>query len=310
MTNDHSASADQPNLKRQRGTAKAPVTRLATQIGQAMAQNKRDDTRERLAALDAVMTKSCDAHERYHVTLDDEEDIDVSQCYQSSVVCDMKELECRVKTWLSEKQSQDEMVRLTEKETATSSLQRILAEIKERRDERSQEKRKISRLIMEQENRLRKELQLQPFQTQEQTQASEIENQAKGRQLAEGWSTLTSSQPPTPTASESSVAQLLELSRQQHQAQVDSMQLPPVDLIKFDGNPLKYWQLMHLFATNVEKDTVPDEEKLTRLHHYTTGHARSAIAHCLYHPVSSVGYAQAMATLKKRFSSPYTISQA
>ena len=68
--NDHSAGAHQPNVKRQRRVAKAAVTRLATQIGQAMAQNKPDDTRERLAALDAVMTKFCDAHERYHVTLD------------------------------------------------------------------------------------------------------------------------------------------------------------------------------------------------------------------------------------------------
>ena len=88
------------------------------------------------------------------------------------------------------------------------------------------------------------------------------------------------------------------------------MRLPPVDLIKFDGDPLKYWQFILLFAIIVEKDSVPDEEKLTRLHHYTTGHAQSPIAHCLYHPLSSVGYAQAMAMLKKRFSSPYTISQA
>ena len=104
------------------------------------------------------------------------------------------------------------MVQLTEKETAASLLQRILAEIKELRDERNQEKREISRLIMEWENRLRKEHQLWPCQSQEQTHASEIEKQAKGRQLAESWSTLTSSQPPPPTASESFVAQLLELS--------------------------------------------------------------------------------------------------
>ena len=139
-----------------------------------MAQNNPDDARERQAAFDAVMTKFCDAHERYHVTLDAEDDLDASQCYQSSVVCDMEELECRVKMWLNEKQSQDEMVQLTEKETAISFLQRILAEKKELRDERNQEKREISRLMMEQENRLRKELQLQPCQTQEQTQASEI----------------------------------------------------------------------------------------------------------------------------------------
>ncbi len=108
--------------------------------------------------------------------------------------------------------------------------------------------------------------------------------------------------------SETTIHQLLQLSRQQYQSQVDSMRLPPADLIKFDGEPLKYWQFMRLFSTIVDKETVSDEEKLTRLHQYTVGKARDAIAHCLYSPDPSRGFRDAMSTLKRRFGSPYTIS--
>ena len=85
------------------------------------------------------------------------------------------------------------------------------------------------------------------------------------------------------------------------------MRLPPTDLIKFDREPLKYWQFMRLFTTVVDKET---DEKLTRLHQYTVGQAREAISHCLYNSDPRVGYANAMAILKRRFGNPYTISQA
>lgn len=50
--------------------------------------------------------------------------------------------------------------------------------------------------------------------------------------------------------------------------------------VKFDREPLKYWQFMRLFSSVIDKETVPDQEKLTRLHQYTVGQARDAISHC------------------------------
>jgi hypothetical protein len=111
-------------------------------------------------------------------------------------------------------------------------------------------------------------------------------------------------------AREDPMIQMLELSRQQLQSQVDCMRLPPTDLIKFDGNPLKYWQFIKLFTSVVDKDTVSDDEKLTRLHQFTEGKAREAITHCLYSVNSSLGYRNALERLKDRFGNPHTISQA
>lgn len=91
---------------------------------------------------------------------------------------------------------------------------------------------------------------------------------------------------------------------------MDSMRLPPADLIKFDGEPLKYWQFMRLFSTAVDKETVPAEEKLTRLLQYTVDRARSAISPCLYNPNASQGYDEALTILRRRFGNPYTIAQA
>ncbi|KAL6461080.1 hypothetical protein MHYP_G00310460 [Metynnis hypsauchen] len=109
---------------------------------------------------------------------------------------------------------------------------------------------------------------------------------------------------------EDSISQLLEFSRQQYQAQVDSLRLPPTDLIKFNGDPLQYWKFMRLFTTMVDKESVAAEEKLTCLHQYTEGKAQDAISHCLYNPNPSAGFKEALERLTTRFGNPHTISQA
>lgn len=64
---------------------------------------------------------------------------------------------------------------------------------------------------------------------------------------------------------ENSICQFLELSKQQHQSHIDSMHLPPVDIIKFEGEPLKNWQFMRLFSYVIDKETVPDRETQSAL---------------------------------------------
>ncbi|XP_013855698.1 uncharacterized protein LOC106511492, partial [Austrofundulus limnaeus] len=120
----------------------------------------------------------------------------------------------------------------------------------------------------------------------------------------------TMTQPSQSPISEDSISQLLEFSRQQYQAQVDSLRLPPTDMIKFNGDPLQYWKFMRLFTTMVDKESVAAEEKLTRLHQYTEGKARDAISHCLYNPDPSAGFKAALERLKTRFGNPHAISQA
>lgn len=298
-------SPDRQTLKRRRGAAKGVITRLSGQVNLSMSQHLLEETEHGLHTLDEAVSRFIKAHELYQNTLEDEDDIDASAGYRTTVIRDVHDLRHAALTWIEEeREAADNLVdqqTMPSEANNLSPLDQIFAELRELRELRLQEKQELSRLMTEQEERLRKELQLQQHQTDRKPQVDEIKTLSQP--------TLGAHQLPSPV-SEQSVIQLLELSRQQHQAHVDSMRLPPTDLIKFDGEPLKYWLFMRLFSTLVDKETVPDEEKLTRLHQYTVGQARDAIAHCLYHPLPSVGYAEAMATLKKRFGNPYTISQA
>ena len=119
------------------------------------------------------------------------------------------------------------------------------------------------------------------------------------------YSTLICHEPPPrlhPSLSpvdEPSISQVLVLCGQQYQSHTDSMCLLPADPINFNWGPLKYWQFIRLFSTIVDKEIVPDEEKLMRLHQYTIRSAREAIAHCSYNPDPEEDFADAMSTLKK-----------
>ena len=75
---------------------------------------------------------------------------------------------------------------------------------------------------------------------------------------------------PTMLASDASslaILQLLQQEQQQQRQLIGAIQLPKVELMKFDGDPVKYWRFIRAFDNSVTND-IDDNSKLTRLLQY------------------------------------------
>ena len=85
--------------------------------------------------------------------------------------------------------------------------------------------------------------------------------------------------------------------------------LPKVEIEKFDGNPLKYFQFMHGFDAHVESCYKDNGRKLDLLFSLCIGEAHRAIEGCFYLPCD-VGYPEAMKRLEERFGQKPVIVEA
>ena len=94
--------------------------------------------------------------------------------------------------------------------------------------------------------------------------------------------------------------------QQKQQQLLDAIQLPHVELMKFDGDPMKYYMFIRSFENSVDKDTIDYNSRLTRLMQYCTGKARcTSECCCVMNPEQ--GYLRAKELLKERFGNFYTI---
>ena len=92
------------------------------------------------------------------------------------------------------------------------------------------------------------------------------------------------------------------------QSLLDAISLPKTTLMKFDGDPMKFWVFMNAFDSCVGTSQVADGVKLNRLQEYCTGKAAKVILPCaLMHP--SEGYARARSLLSEKFGNDYQISE-
>lgn len=277
-------------VKRQRGGAKAAVTRLMTQITTAMNCNQPKDVEIKLAALDEAVVRFHEIHDIYHKSLEDDDDLDASKGYLTSVLRDVQDLQHIVLNWLEDfkpsMESFDASNFQEEQKTLDKSIkpQMSLVDQLSTQFQELQSNKESSVLLAQQEERLRAEFKLQLQQAElemdglkgllklkdaeieENRQKAELTSRIKDFSTPISVNPSLSFRPSFSAVNENSLCQLLELSRQQYQSHVDSMHLPPVDIIKFDGEPLKSWQFIRLFSSVIDKETVPDQEKLTRLH--------------------------------------------
>jgi len=93
------------------------------------------------------------------------------------------------------------------------------------------------------------------------------------------------------------------------QKMLDVVQLPKSELIKFDGDPLRYWVFIRSFEVNVAESSVSSGAKLNRLLNYCTGKALGVIECCAVMDPDD-GYREALSLLKSRFGSQHVISNA
>jgi len=90
---------------------------------------------------------------------------------------------------------------------------------------------------------------------------------------------------------------------------VGLINLPKVEMMTFDGDPLKYWLFMRAFENVIESNTTDNGARLARLLHYCKGKALRVIESCvMLHP--DVGYVRAKELLKSRFGDDFVIAQA
>jgi len=87
----------------------------------------------------------------------------------------------------------------------------------------------------------------------------------------------------------------------------EALQLPRLEAITFDGNPLKYWSFIRGFENSVER-YCSEDMKLMRLMQSTVGKAREVIqCCCVMEPVA--GFSRAKQLLKERFGNEYVITE-
>ncbi|XP_071476662.1 uncharacterized protein [Diadema antillarum] len=101
----------------------------------------------------------------------------------------------------------------------------------------------------------------------------------------------------------------IQMLQQGQQQLVDTLRLPQVQLMKFDGNPLRYWEFWKGFEVSVDRVNVDDTEKLTRLLHYCIGEPRKLLQACVIMPPEQ-GYQKAKQLLKQRFGNSVSIADA
>ncbi|KAL7830355.1 hypothetical protein SRHO_G00314820 [Serrasalmus rhombeus] len=312
---------DLVTVRRRRGQAKAAITKMITAANVHMREYEPEGLKAALESLDLAVTRFQEIHKLYHERLVDDNDKEESEAYEKVILMSVHEVRHDALSWLQEVNTPGEVDTIDPNDPAKEAPDNrdddnpMSAELENLRALREKEREKFELLLKRNEEEF--ELELQRVHHKAELDAQMLHNQQKIQAATTNlYSTPKAGKSPSTTQpslspiSEDSISQLLELSRQQCQAQVDSLRLPPTNLIKFNGDPLQYWKFMRLFTTMVDKESVAAEEKLTRLHQYTEGKAQDAISHCLYNPNPSAGFQEAMGRLRTRFGNPHTISQA
>lgn len=102
----------------------------------------------------------------------------------------------------------------------------------------------------------------------------------------------------------------------QLKAQADSIKslvmtasLPKIEVMRFDGSPLKFWTFIKGFKANIADRVEDDTQKLMYLIHYCEGAAKDAIEHCVLLPERE-GYTKAISILHEQFGKPHDIVEA
>jgi len=88
-----------------------------------------------------------------------------------------------------------------------------------------------------------------------------------------------------------------------------SMNMPKPELIRFDGDPIKYCSFMNSFDVNVACKVNDDKTRLMYLLSYCEGRAKECIECCVLLP-SDEGYSRARKILANQFGQPHVISHA
>ena len=88
---------------------------------------------------------------------------------------------------------------------------------------------------------------------------------------------------------------------------VTKSSLPPLDAVKFSGNPCEYFRFKSRFEEMVDTQNISEAQKMSRLLQFLDGPARSAVASFKGVPG---GLGKALKMLQQRFGQPHVVAKA
>ena len=89
----------------------------------------------------------------------------------------------------------------------------------------------------------------------------------------------------------------------------EKAQLPPVEVVKFRGDPAEYFTFIRSFDSRIGSKHISDQDKLFYLQQYTEGQPHDIVRGCLLMPPEE-GYQEARRLLRKRYGKEENISAA
>ncbi|CAL8081469.1 unnamed protein product [Calicophoron daubneyi] len=84
-----------------------------------------------------------------------------------------------------------------------------------------------------------------------------------------------------------------------------SLELPKVEVEKFDGTPSKFYRFLKILETNIAQRISSDQQRLSLLIQHCTGLAKQSVEHCVM--LTDGCYDEAVQTLRTRFGRPHQI---
>ena len=267
--------------RRQRGRAKGSLTQLTGVLQRLMTEPTNvKNVQERLKHLLEATNKFELAHGEIMSLLCDGSDIAEAETYRAEVMAKVIELQAEVEAWLEASDTQDKeesMISTQHLVSEEESVQDILSAERQRHE---LEMRKLEdQLVLKRERQrmaeerkmLQRELDLKVKPAE--SQLDEIESNINS---TEGDSPPTERPNNAPKMSDNeesssltqALHQMLNVSRTQQQYLVETMQMPKSEIMKFDGDPLKYWPFIRTFKNTVDKKGTDPGQKLACLMQY------------------------------------------
>ena len=99
-------------------------------------------------------------------------------------------------------------------------------------------------------------------------------------------------------------------SQQQVISSIATLKLPPVDMPKFSGEPIRYCQFINAFESIIENKEPDSRQCLYYLLQYTRGMAKDLVCSCLYIHDARDALQRAKMLLKEKFGQSYQITSA
>ena len=278
------------------------------------------NVQERLKHLLEATNKFELAHAEIMSLLCDGSDIAEAETYRAEVMAKVIELQAEVEAWLEASDTQDKEESMISTQHLVSEEESVLDILSAERQRHELEMRKLEdQLVLKRERQrmaeerkmLQRELDLKVKPAE--SQLDEIESNISS---TEGDSPPTERPNNAPKMSDNeesssltqALHQMLNVSRTQQQYLVETMQMPKCEIMKFDGDPLKYWPFIRTFKNTVDKKGTDPGQKLACLMQYCTGSVNRLLQYCLVSEPQR-GYQLALELLEERFGNNFVIAQ-